>query len=96
MELTALISSEYKERALEDADTLLEQEKRVFDEKNCESALEFFLEAKRLYEDLKSEKVKECDEWIEKRKKEMEKGICSGTFVVAVLVGSGTLHHELK
>jgi tetratricopeptide (TPR) repeat protein len=80
-----------KEEILQEADSLFEQGKEAFEEESYESALDYFQQAREKYESVESEKVSECDEWIEKTKIEMEKGFCLGTALVVVLVALGIL-----
>jgi hypothetical protein len=82
-----------KESILQEADSLFELGKQAFDMENYESALDLFTQAREKYQSVESEKVQECDEWIEKTKTEMEKP-CLGTILVALLVCAGFLVHK--
>ncbi|MGC1120652.1 MAG: ABC transporter substrate-binding protein [Candidatus Methanofastidiosia archaeon] len=82
-----------KETILQEADSLFEQGKQAFDTENYESALDLFTQAREKYQSVESERVAECDEWIEKTKTEMERP-CLGTILVALLVCTGFLAHK--
>jgi beta propeller repeat protein len=61
-----------KEAAMAEAEVLVEKGKKAFEEEDYEAALDFFQQAKETYETAGSERVTECNEWIQRVQHEME------------------------
>ena len=75
----------------EEAHFFFEKGEKEFEEKNYESALYFFQLAKETYtRGGDEEKIRECDEWIQKCQTELE-GVCTGTYLILIFVFLGVL-----
>jgi hypothetical protein len=68
-----------------------EQGEEAFQREEYEAALDLFQQAREKYVSIESDRVKECDEWIQKTeaqiqaKAEEEKGFYLGTVFLAIL-----------